>query len=597
MKSRLAAVTLGVWLCLAVGESASAQQGKRPKVNSVTYHGNATYDAARLEGLMLTRPSRFLATSRYHPDVFLDDLETLVSFYRQNGFLQARIVDTVVTVDSLENRVNISIGLEEGVRTLVEGVTLFGNSSFPDTALMKLVGMSRNDPLRRPVIEDAVVKLLSLYAEHGFLDASVTPQVQVNDTAHLALVDFVITEGVSSRVGRIDISGNDRSQPYVIRRELVFSPGDTIRYSELINSQRRLYLSGLFESVFVRPAPPAEGRISDRKILVEVKEKPSSELAFSLGYGTIEKVRGRVELSTFNLAGTARKAGIELEANFIKQGATLSFSEPWTLGTRWKTDFSLIGQLRQEPAYHSEVIGGRVTVGRKLGARTTIATTYRLENTNLSKIDLTAPIEELDPRIRSLTLNLSYDSRDNLFDPSVGWYAKWSNEIAGSFLQGSDTFARLILVLKKFHPVDRNTVVASALELGWMEAFGESEQIPLSERFYAGGPTSLRGFRYQMVGPLEANGEPLGGRFKLVWNLVELRRSIYRMVGGVVFLEVGNVWSEPEAAKLTDLRADLGCGLRVNSPLGILRLDYGANLDRRPGEPEGRVFFSMGQAF
>jgi outer membrane protein assembly complex protein YaeT len=462
---------------------------------------------------------------------------------------------------------------------------------------MKFVGIKKGDPLRRPVIEDAVVALLSLYAEHGFLDASVTPKVQIDDSSHLALVDFVLLEGIRSRIGSIIISGNNKSQPKVILRELSFVQGDTVKYSEMVGSQRRLYLTGLFESAFVRPAAPQSGDSTEREIRIEVKERSSSELSFSIGYGTIEKIRGRIELNTSNLSGTARKAGIGVEANYIKQGVSMSFSEPWTLGTRWKTDLSLFGKLRQEPSYHAEVIGGKLTVGRKLGLRTSVSLSYRLENTNLSQIDLTSPVEELDPRIRSLTLTVSHDSRDNLFDPSVGWYADWSNEIAGSFLQGSNTFVKSVLTLKRFRPFGRNVVIGSALELGWMESFGASDEIPLSERFYTGGPTSLRGFGYQMVGPRDANGEPLGGQLKLVWNLLELRRSIYRMVGGALFIEVGNVWSQPKQAQLSDLRVNLGTGLRVNSPLGILRLDYGINLDRRSDEPRTKLFFSMGQAF
>lgn len=584
-------------LILLFGEAALAEKSRRPKVKSVTYSGNNTYTDSRLEGLMLTRPSRFLASSRFHQEVFQDDLETLISFYKQNGFLQARLVDTTVYRDSASNHVDISIALDEGARTFVEGVTLFGNRFFADSALMRYVGIKKGDPLRRPVIEDAVVTLLSLYGEHGFLDASVTPKVQVNDSAHLALVDFAVFEGVRSRVGSINISGSYRTRPNVILRELSFTQGDTIRYSELITSQRRLYLIGLFESVFVRPVPPTSGDSTEREIRIEVKEKPSGELSFSIGYGTVEKVRGRTELSTSNLAGTARKAGIGVEANFIRQGISSSFSEPWTLGTRWKTDLSVFGQLQQEPAYHAEVIGGRLTAGRKLGLYTTYSVAYRLENTNLSRVDLAAPVKELDPRIRSLTFIVSHDTRDNLFDPSLGWYASWSNEIAGSFLQGSNTFTKSVLILKRFRPLGRNAVIASALELGWMVAFGESEEIPISERFYTGGPTSLRGFGYQMVGPVDANGEPLGGQFKLVWNLLEVRRSIYRMVGGVLFFEFGNVWPTAEKAQLSDLRINLGTGLRVNSPLGILRLDCGINLDRRADEPRTKVFFSMGQAF
>ncbi len=597
MMVMLKTFVLVMLLMQLTGEASSAQTRKKPKVRSVIYSGNETYGDSRLEGIMLTRPSRFLAQSRFHAEVFQDDLETLIAFYRQSGFLQANVIDTVITIDSVENTVDISISLEEGGRTFVEGVAVFGNQFFVDSVLTDQIGIKKGEPLRRPVIEDAVVALLSLHAEHGFLDASVTPEVQINDSTHLALIDFSLHEGVRSRVGSINIVGSDKTRSNVIVRELGFSPGDTIVYSKLIGSQRRLYLTGLFESVFVRPAPPELIHPAEREIRVEVKEKPSSELSFSIGYGTIEKIRGRAELNTSNLAGTARKAGFGVEANFIRQRSSISFSEPWTLNTRWRTDLSVFGELRQEPAYHTETVGGQLTVGRKLGLRTTVSLSYRLENTNLLQIELTEPIDDLDPRVRSLTLSLSHDTRDNLFDPSVGWYSNWSNEIAGSFLKGSSTFAKSVLTLKRFFPLGRQAVIGSALEIGWMDFFGESVDIPISERFYTGGPTSLRGFGYQMVGPRDSNGEPLGGQIKLVWNLMELRRSIYRMVGGAVFVEIGNVWPTPEDVRISDLRANLGTGLRVNSPLGVLRLDCGVNVDRRTDEPRTRLFFSMGQAF
>ncbi|MFH1700727.1 MAG: outer membrane protein assembly factor BamA [Candidatus Zixiibacteriota bacterium] len=590
-------IIFAAMLALAVAGPGFSKSQPKPKVAQVTFMGNDSYAESRLESLMLTRPSRFLATSRFHPDVFQDDLATLISFYRQNGFLQALISDTSVVFDSLNNQVDIAIRIEEGNRTYVEGVTIFGNDFIVDSAVMQKINIRKSDPLRRPLIEDAVISMLSLYAEHGFLDATVTPQVQINDTMHLALIDFACHEGLSSQVGRIELSGGEKTRSNVILRELSFHVGDTVKFSELLRSQRRLYLTGLFESVFVRPLPLDLGDSNERTILIEIKEIPSTELSFSIGYGTVGRVRGRIELNNLNLAGSARKAGIRLEANFIKQGVSLSFSEPWTLGTRWKTDFSVFGILKQEPAYHSESIGGKLTFGHKLGRYTNISTSYRHENTNISQIDLSVPLDETDPQIRSLTLNISYDNRDNLFDPSTGWYANWSNEIAGSFLQGSDTFAKSVVNVKRFHPLGRNTVVGSAIELGWMDAFGKSEEIPINERFYAGGPTSLRGFGYQMVGPLDSNGQPIGGQFKLIWNLFELRKSVYRMMGMVLFVDAGNVWQRLEDVRISDVRVNIGTGLRANSPLGILRLDCGINLDRQSSEPGVKIFFSVGQAF
>jgi len=135
------------------------------------------------------------------------------------------------------------------------------------------------------------------------------------------------------------------------------------------------------------------------------------------------------------------------------------------------------------------------------------------------------------------------------------------------------------------------------LDIGWLDASGEGENIPLHERFYAGGPNSLRGFDYQSVGPLDANRIPLGGRLHVVWNVLEVRQSLYKMIGGVLFFEMGNVWKKPEYFTLNDFRLVAGFGIRVNTPIGLARLDYGININKRPEEASGKLYFSMGHIF
>ena len=129
-----------------------------------------------------------------------------------------------------------------------------------------------------------------------------------------------------------------------------------------------------------------------------------------------------------------------------------------------------------------------------------------------------------------------------------------------------------------------------------MDKYGESVDIPLNERFYAGGPTSVRGFGYQMLGPTDPDGDPLGGRFKIVGN-IELRRTLFKIIGGALFVDVGNVWSRTDAFRLDDIRMAVGAGLRASSPLGIIRLDYGLNVDPRNNEPNAKIHLGMGQAF
>jgi outer membrane protein insertion porin family len=566
-------------------------------VRSVNFAGNTAFTDGRLRGLMLTRPAAFLSPSKYHPEVLADDLTNILTFYRQNGYLEAALIDTSVSIDSVEGKVDIAIEIKEGDLTRIEDVTIFGNEFFSDSTVLSLIKFRRDDPLKRPLIEDAVTSILSRYAENGFIDASVTPEVKINSESHLAMVDFLIKEKYRSAVDSVVITGIEKTRRNVAKRELRFRPGEYIKYSRLLDSQRNLYLTGLFESVFIRAIPNAENDSTKKNILIEIKEKKSSEFAFSLGYASIEKVRGRIELSTDNLKGTARKTGIALEANFIKQGIMGSFSDPWTFGTRWQTDLNLFFQLRQEPGYDARTYGGKITVGRKLSPFTKLSQRYRFENTKLSNIKISEEELDIDLRIRSLTLTLSHDTRDNLFNSQKGNYISWSNELAGSFLQGSNTFIRSILVAKGFRPLGRESVLGSAFEIGWMDSFGSDEEIPLNERFYSGGPTSLRGFGYQLIGPLDAEGEPKGGKFKIVWNVLELRRSIYKIFGGAIFIDAGNVWTDIKSARFKDIRFDVGLGLRLNSPIGIARLDYGFNVDPVDDEAHGKLFLGMGQAF
>ncbi|HSG28843.1 MAG TPA: BamA/TamA family outer membrane protein, partial [Candidatus Krumholzibacterium sp.] len=127
--------------------------------------------------------------------------------------------------------------------------------------------------------------------------------------------------------------------------------------------------------------------------------------------------------------------------------------------------------------------------------------------------------------------------------------------------------------------------------------FGRSNTVPLNERFYLGGPDVLRGFEYRRAGGLDENGEPVGGNFRLVANMIEIRQVVYRMIGVAAFFDIGGIWQQPSAVRMRGLRYCPGAGLRVNTPIGIIRADYGINIDRKDDEPAGHIYVSVGQSF
>jgi len=588
---------LVVLLCLLHGQAAAKEISKKIKVISVTFEGNQAFSESRLKGVMLTRPSRFLSPSHYHPDIFQDDLKNLALFYQQNGYLEFQILDTQVNIDSIQNQAEIHVSLSEGELTLVEGVAVLGNAVFSDSLLLQRIKIKTGGPFRQKRIQDATLSLLTLYANNGYLEAEVKTDIRINSETHRALIDFAIEEKTQFTISGIRLEGATKTRPQVIKRELLFGPGEVVNYSRLLESQRGLYLTGLFQSVFIRPQPPLDGDSAGKDIVVELKESEPLEFNVAVGYGSVEKGRARVEVFNTNLLGTARKAGLATRMSFVGRGVEASFTEPWTLGFRWRTDVNLLWEYAEEPGFDLTRKGGRLVIGRTFGRRSTASLTYRYDDVRLSNIQVRAVPDELKTNLRTLTLSLIYDTRDNLFNSTQGLYLEWSNELAGSFLSGTNTFVRSQGTLKYFYPWKRSTIIGSALEIGWMDFFGESRDIPLNERFYAGGPNSLRGFGYQLVGPLDAEEVPIGGRLKAVWNLLEIRQSLYKMIGMVAFADMGNVWSKPEDFNFHDIRTCLGSGLRANTPIGIIRVDYAINLKPQREEPGWKLYFNMGQAF
>ncbi len=578
---------------------ATPLRGQNFKVSAVNIEGNAEYKDAQLFRLMITRPPGLFSKTRFHNDIFQDDLEKLRLYYRQNGFLKADIEQFRVDVDSASEEVKITIRLYEGERTFITSLEFSGNSLFPHDSLLAVIPLRAGDPLNRRKIEQASLSLVSRYGEQGFLDVEVESDIVLSDDSLGASVNYIITERTRYTVGEVNLRGLEKTKPAIVRRHLQLRHGEPVNHVRLLALQRKIYLTGLFQSVFIRPAPAASGDSTEKDIIVDLKEHMSGEFNTAAGYGSIEKLIGRVELLNNNIRGTARKFGLSGEWSFINRLAALSFSEPSTFGTPWSSDLNLSAEYRDEPGYDLNRAGGQFTVGRLFGERLKSTFSYRNENATLKNIDLEKGKlpRDLTTTTRSFKNTISYDSRDELINTNRGIYLELANEIGVFFANGRNTFFQSSIKARYFTPVTRKSIVGSGLELSWITSQGGISAIPLHERFYAGGPNSVRGFNYRKLGPLDSERVPLGGRFKFVWNLFELRRTLYKMIGGAVFLDMGNVWLAPKDFSPSDIRFSSGVGLRINTPIGLGRADYSFNLDPRDGEPSSKIYVGVGQAF
>jgi len=570
------------------------------KIKTVTYDGNQNYTDKQLNKVIISHPSVLISPVYFNEEIFRNDLRDLQLFYHQNGYLEATVTGSEVRFDSTQKSVALSITLREGELTRIEGVSVLGNTVLPDEKLQAALSAKEGAAFKRKDIENSTLKLLRSYADIGYLDADITPDIRLNSGSHTVLIDFIIQEKSQFSIGKISISGPEKTKSRILLRELNFREGEIVNYSKLLQSQRKLYLTGLFQSVFVRSIPSADNNPRTKDILIEAKEKQFGEFNVSVGYGSVEKARAKTELLYSNLRGTAQKISLVTKISKINRGIELSFTEPWTFHTPWRTDLVTNYEYLMEPGYNLTRLSAKIQFGRKYMNRSNTILSYRHENNNLSDIKITEIPSAMKSHVRGLKLSLIFDNRDNLFNTKTGTFAEFSNELAGSFIHGTNAFFISNLRLKQFISFTPSTVMGSFLDLGWIDAAQGFSAIPLNERFYAGGPNVLRAFDYQRVGPLVLSGDkriPLGGRYQLVWNAIEVRQNIYKSFGLEGFLDLGNVWQKAKAIALSDIRHSVGLGIRYNSPIGMARLDYAINFAPRPGEENGRIYFSMGQAF
>ena len=579
------------WIQAVYGET-----GLKMKTGDILFSGQKAYKDWQLRKIMVTRPARWYKKYTFNREVFEEDMKSIELFYHRNGYLDASITEYHVDADTTLLVVNPHIMISEGERTFWESVTMLGNNAFPDSLLLARIDLTGGTPYRQARIEDAALALLTFYANNGYLDAEVNPEIRINKETHRALIDFNITENGQYRIGAIVIEGLEKTKRYVVERELRFQSGDIINYSQLLLSQRNIYLTGLFESAHIRPKELAENDSIHRDIIVTVKENLAGEFNISLGYGSEDRARTKLEVLNHNIRGTSLKLGGMARLSSIQRGVETSLTYPWTFGRPISSDLNAYAEQKFKPGYDLERYGGRFILGRKFREHR-ITTEYKIERHILSNIKTSIESEDQTSNMHSVKLSYIFDTRNNLFNASKGFYFELSNEAGIFYSNNKNGFYRISGKVKYFLPLAQNMVLGSSLELGMITVNDKNHGIPLHELFYAGGSNSIRGFSYEKVGPLNSRGIPVGGMYKAVWNIFELRRPLYKMIGGVLFADAGTVWEQWDDVDFDEVRIVPGLGLRVNTPIGLARLDYGFNIDKRPAESPGKLHFSLGQAF
>ncbi len=536
--------------------------------------------------------------SPFNPETVKKDISILKGFYSSLGYRDVEISQDIQF--AAPHEVSVKYKIKPGPVYIISEVKLDGNRSLSDETLVKAFGIKPGHVYNELDLEEGRRTIQRLYESRGFLDAIVRLKPDFKDTG--VVVTIVISEGPRYTFGKLIIKGNLDTHYSVIKRKVPFKEGQPVNPELLPEMVRDLYATGLFSNVNTQFVD-AEERVKD--LLVEVEEAPAGTIELSFGYGEYEKLRGAIELRYLNLFGKNRTGSIRLEANTLKRAVQVSYRDPYF----FEPDVELLSRLRIEHErfknfdtgelnYKAKKYSGTVGLQKPLTAHLTGSISYEYSLVETYDINPDVVLSEKDRgylAIESLILAITYDRRDNPFNPSKGMVAGLSIKNASSYLLGQTDFVKVTGSLSKYFRLSSPLVIAAGLRTGIAYGYRQTKELPIVERFFLGGRNSVRGFPQDSLGPTGPDGNPTGGNAFIQGNL-ELRLRILSNLGIVGFLDGGNVWRTVDEMNM-DLRYSAGVGLRYNTPAGPIRLDYGWKLDVQPGESPGEFHFSIGHAF
>ncbi len=578
------------------------EEGEKFQIERIMFEGNEAFSDKELKRQMATAEENILSWFTSAGDLDENKLEQdvarLTSFYKNNGYMQARVGEPEVNFVGQE--IEITIEINEGPRFRVGEVSLTGDLILEQAELIESLKIRQEEFYNREILRGDVLNLTDLYSNQGFAYADVAPQVKQDSEKRVVDIVFDIKKGQQVYFEKIIISGNTKTRDKVIRRQLRVYEQEQFSSTRLKRSIRNLYRLDYFEQVNV---DTSKGSADDKMVLkIDVVEKSTGAFSFGAGYGNADKLYGTISISERNLFGRGQKLELKGTMGSKTQDIDLTFTEPyvWDIplsGTltfyNWKYDFE---------EYDKDSFGFGLSFSYPIFNYTRARLGYVYDIADISNISSDAPdsIKELNGKNTksSIKSSLRYDSRDSTFVPSEGSNHGFSFEFAG--LGGDIGFMKYIGETTYYLPLFWGLVLAPHAEAGYVNKT-RTKKLPDYEKFYLGGIGSLRGFKRDDLAPRDNDNNSIGGDKYVQFNL-DLTFPLLKDQGvfGGLFFDTGRVYGDNESIELDpgDLRQSAGLGIRWMSPMGPVRLEYGFILDQKETDDgPGNWEFSMASAF
>jgi outer membrane protein insertion porin family len=575
-------------------------EGRKMTIDKIIIEGAQGLKPEKIKEIMLTQEREFFILRGTVQRQKLDqDIERVVTFYNDNGYIQARVETVDTQIDRATASVTIRIVVAEGPQFRVGGIDVTGNKVLPVEELRRRITLKPGDVYSRTKLQDSVKAITDVYGTIGRSAAEVDPQIGLDVPNRKVNIALQVTEGPEVFVERINITGNTRSQEKILRREIPMAEGDLFTSQKLLRAKQKLTNLNYFEKVETKTAP---GSSKDKIIVnIEVTEKPTGIFSVGGGYSSQDGALGTLDLSQNNFLGRGLQVSMKLRGGATTQQGTIGLTDPWFLDRPLAAGFDLFSNRRVNQDYTQSSTGGDVRFGAPIGEFSRWNALYRLSQENVTNVNSNAASDLLQAEGKTIMSllggSIARDTRDSATDASRGQFMLLGADFAG-IGTGDNRFFRLTASIVHHQPLWFDHMLSGRLqsgyELGW-----SNNPVPLFERYYLGGPNTIRSFKAREISPEQA-GTKVGGNFNVLGNLEYTVPLPYKFKAAL-FFDVGNVYgpdtSFGQPIDLTNLKYAVGPGLRWNSPFGPLRIDYGFNPAPTGKEKVGNFQFSMGAAF
>ncbi len=613
--------------------SFSIDEGPDVRIQEIVFSGNNSIDAVQLRAVMESSPRDFLfglIRKGYYSETTLDrDIKQVSNYYRSKGFFEARAAVGTLEFDEGLERLRIVIRVEEGPRYVFLGYGFVGNRIFSTQVLAPLCRAPVGQPYDEERIHEDRKEIVKYYSDRAFIYARVDPQFEWTREGTEVRVTFKIEEGREIEIEYVKVRKNEDTQDIVIRRELEFYPGEKVNFSKIEKSKSNIARLQIFKDVAIGFEPGSSPEKNN--VLVNVEEQQTGQLILGFGVTSGFGIIGNFTIQKRNFDITDLPESLyDIQEAFTGDGQTLnlvlqpgterslyrvSFTEPYLFDTR--NSLTLAGDslriIRDD--FDEDRLSFSPRVGHAFDFDRDLVFTIgaRFQEIEIHDIEADAPPDVFDvagfTSIIAASTGLAYDKVlydrwEGAFD---GFRPNVSYEYGGGPLGGDVDFHRVESSMDLYFPIyvheegQLHHVIGIFSKVGIIEGHHTTDSIPIFERFFLGGPNTVRGFKFRGLGP-HSGHDPIGGTAAWYGNVEYVFPLFQKFLRGVVFFDYGNLSTDLDSFKLEEMRLAAGVGIRVIFPfLGGQPLPIGLYLGeafRKEDDDRARVFlFTIGAPF